>query len=146
MDKKSITDKWAPIIENIGATQSNEWLSEYKEQHLSNGKILMSVDPFNDVSLLPISMKIAAKTVGLDLVRVKPMGGGATKEEIKEVKRRIVASNRDKKIDAVINDGDFIPKKLEDEPEYKEVTSRGGSKMPLMYIDYKYGGSDDKKI
>ena len=70
-------------------------------------------------SLLPIAIKIASRTIGSDLV------GFASEEEINQVKNKIQSENRDGKIESIIEDKEFVEKKLEDDPEYKELMRKG---------------------
>jgi hypothetical protein len=73
MDKKDLINKWNPVIESMGITGSRfDWMSQYCEMH-EKGEQNIS---FNSSlpSLLPISIKAASKTIGFDLVSVKPMG------------------------------------------------------------------------
>lgn len=96
--------KWSPILENLGVPTSRiGWLAEYAEFHSINenayanasnvagmGNVL-SAQPSGlpgqtlgggsngsgdlGQNLLPVAMKIAAQTIGLDLVAVKPTPG-----------------------------------------------------------------------
>lgn len=96
--------KWSPILENLGVPTSRiGWLAEYAEFHSINenayanasnvagmGNVLSAQPsglPGQTLSggsngsgdlgqnLLPVAMKIAAQTIGLDLVAVKPTPG-----------------------------------------------------------------------
>jgi hypothetical protein len=103
IDKAKATKKWAPVLENMGVTGERvEWMAEYAEFHSINenayvnasnvagmGAVVNPVVSANpgqtlgaglgsgDVgqNLLPVAMKIAAQTIGLDLVAVKPTPG-----------------------------------------------------------------------
>ena len=105
IDKAKATKKWAPVLENMGVEGDRvEWMAEYAEFHSINenayvnasnvggmGNILNpvvgslagsptlggAVAGSGDVgqNLLPVAMKIAAQTIGLDLVAVKPTPG-----------------------------------------------------------------------
>ena len=73
----------------------------------------------------------------------------ASKEEIDDVKSRIHSENRDGKIEAIIEGGEFTEKKLEDDEEYKELMKKGVTPMPapsgtLFYLDFKYGDEPSK--
>ena len=87
--------------------------------------------------LLPIAMKVAAKTLGQDL-------SGITDDELKEIKDRIKSENRDSKISSVLENTDYKEKKLEEDKEYKELMKKGGVKpmskpsSKLFYLDFKY--------
>lgn len=67
-------DKWKSVLGQMGVTGSKaDFLSEYTELHNNNeAKIEESSNDFPN--LLPIAMKIAAKTIGQDLVTVAPIG------------------------------------------------------------------------
>jgi len=103
IDKAKATKKWAPVLENMGVTGERvEWMAEYAEFHSINenayvnasnvagmgvvanpivspnpGQTLGANSGSGDVgqNLLPVAMKIAAQTIGLDLVAVKPTPG-----------------------------------------------------------------------
>lgn len=92
-------------------------------------------------TLLPIAIKVAAKTISNDLIF-------ASEEEIDEVKNKVLSENRDGKIEAIIEDKPFVEKKLEDDEEYQKLMKKGVTPLPapkghLFYLDFKYG--DDKK-
>jgi hypothetical protein len=66
--RKETEDKWKGIIGNIGLTGSQStWMSQY------NGLQSQSTTQSSFPSMMPIAMKVAAQTVGLDLVSVKPL-------------------------------------------------------------------------
>ena len=66
--RKETEDKWKGIIGNIGLTGSQAaWMSQY------NGLQSQSTTQSSFPSMMPIAMKVAAQTVGLDLVSTKPM-------------------------------------------------------------------------
>jgi hypothetical protein len=69
MKKRNETeDKWKNIIDNIGLTGSKaDWMSQYTSSQINTSTSSSSTNMF------PIAMKVAAQTVGLDLVSVKPM-------------------------------------------------------------------------
>lgn len=103
IDKQKAIKKWTPVLENMGVTGDRvEWMAEYAEFHSINenayvnaanvtgmgavvnpsvaslpGYTSTSVAGSGDVgqNLLPVAMKIAAQTIGLDLVAVKPSPG-----------------------------------------------------------------------
>ena len=137
---QSIIDKWKPIIESLGITGSkSDWLSEYVNNHtkLSESNITSTQSTFES-ALLPIVMKISAKTIANNLVSVQPMGGGLSGEEIKRIDAEIKQENRDNKIDSVIEDKDYIEKKREDHPDY--IPGEGASSQ-LLYFDYIYSNT-----
>jgi hypothetical protein len=105
IDKQKAVKKWAPVLENMGVTGERvDWMAEYAEFHSINENAYVNASNvagmgavFNptvgtlagsptlggalagsgDVgqNLLPVAMKIAAQTIGLDLVAVKPSPG-----------------------------------------------------------------------
>ena len=118
--QEEIMKKWTTALGSIEETKSEEF-----------------------PSLLPIAMKVAAKTIAMDLCF-------SSKEEIDAVKSRIQSDNRDGKIEAIIEGGEFTEKKLEDDEEYKELMKKGVTPMSapsgtLFYLDYKYGDEPHKK-
>ena len=102
VDKAKALKKWAPVLEHLNVVdmEKRTWLAEYAEMHQTNENVaystlgnmygmgnvtspVVSATPgyvggstagSGDVAqnLLPVSMKIAAQTIGLDLVAVKP--------------------------------------------------------------------------
>jgi hypothetical protein len=113
-DKKM--EKWESLLSNLGPTNSQSQ---------------------DNQSILPVAMKIAAKKISNDLIF-------APKEEIDAVKSRVKSENRNGKIDSIIEGVEFVEKKLEDDPEYKELMKRGVTPMSvpsgnLFYLDFKYG-------
>lgn len=91
-------------------------------------------------SLLPIAMKVAAKTISSELIF-------ASKEEIDSVKRRVDSENRDLKIDSLLENKEYQEKILEEDKEYQELIKRGVTPMSapsgsLFYLDFKYGGDE----
>jgi hypothetical protein len=103
IDSQKALKKWSPVLENMGITDSDRlgWMSEYAEFHSINenayvnagilgmgnvtapqpasfaGQTINATPGSGDVAqnLLPVAMKIAAQTIGLDLVAVKPTPG-----------------------------------------------------------------------
>ena len=136
--KEETHQKWAPIIESLGLTGSKaDWMSQYVENVAENNLDLVVVDP-TDYNLsppitLPIVKQVVSKTIDLNLVSVKPMGVNSD-EEMDKINKEVKTENRDRKIDAIIDDKDFEEMKVEDHPDYE--------KMPdsrLLYMDFKYG-------
>ena len=140
-NKEDIMKKWANILGPMGMTGSQlENLAQLAENQSNH--ILEETKTEEFPTLLPIAMKIAAKTIGNDLIF-------ATKDEIDRVKSRIKSENRDGKIEAIIEGGEFTEKKLEDDEEYKELMKKGVTPMSapsgtLFYLDYKYGDESTK--
>jgi hypothetical protein len=104
IDNQKALKKWSPILENMGVTSEERlgWMSEYAEYHSINENAyvnagiagmgnVVSPQPLTFAgqtlantgigsgdlgqNLLPVAMKIAAQTIGLDLVAVKPTPG-----------------------------------------------------------------------
>lgn len=119
--KEDIMKKWAPILESIEENKSEEF-----------------------PSLLPIAMKVSSKLISNEIA------GFASKEEIDAVKSRVQSDNRDGKIEAIIEGGEFTEKKLEDDEEYQKLIKKGVNPMSvpsgtLFYMDYQYGDESQKK-
>jgi hypothetical protein len=140
-NKEDIMKKWAPILGSMGMTGSQlDNLSQLAENQSNH--ILEETKSEEFPSLLPIAMKVAARTISNDLIF-------ASKEEIDEVKKKVQSENRDGKIEAIIEGGEFTEKKLEDDEEYKELMKKGVTPMSapsgtLFYLDYKYGDESTK--
>ena len=104
IDKSKALKKWSPVLENMGVSEERlDWMSEMAEYHSINENAYVNAsnvagmgavtNPLvgalagtpggianagsGDVgqNLLPVAMKIAAQTIGLDLVAVKPTPG-----------------------------------------------------------------------
>jgi hypothetical protein len=132
-------DKWKAIIDSIGLTGSQkDWMSEYAELHSSN-----EIKPIEDVKLnsyaiLPIAMRVAAKTLGSELVSVQPMSSptfGNSKEELEKIKGDVKSTNRDSKIESIIEDKEYKEMEIKDHPDYKSG---------LFYMDYVYGSTSSQ--
>lgn len=140
-NKKEIMKKWANILGPMGMTGSQlDNLAQLVENQ--SNQILEETKTEEFPSLLPMAMKVAAKTIAMDLCF-------ASKEEIDDVKSRVNSENRDGKIEAVIEGGEFTEKKLEDDEEYKELMKKGVTPMSapsgtLFYLDFKYGDESSK--
>ena len=140
-NKEDIMKKWANILGSMGMTGSQlDNLSQLAENQSNH--ILEETKSEDFPSLLPIAMKVAARTISNDLIF-------ASKEEIDEVKKKVQSENRDGKIEAIIEGGEFTEKKLEDDEEYKELMKKGVTPMSapsgtLFYLDYKYGDESTK--
>jgi hypothetical protein len=140
-NKEDIMKKWANILDPMGITGSQlDNLSQLAENQSNH--ILEETKSEEFTSLLPIAMKVAARTISNDLIF-------ASKEEIDEVKKKVQSENRDGKIEAIIEGGEFTEKKLEDDEEYKELMKKGVTPMSapsgtLFYLDYKYGDESTK--
>lgn len=146
LSKDDIINKWAPIIESVGITGSKaNWMAEYAEMHsineqnniTSQNTVLGTQSETTDYNLLPVAMKVASKTVGLDLVSVTPIPGmGNSQEEMDRINAEIKAENREGKIESVLENKEYKEKTVKDHPDYK------GPIGDLMYLDFKY---DHKK-
>lgn len=121
MDRNELFEKWAGVF---GSQSGNPEME--------------SGDFKSD--LLPMAMKIAAKTVGLDLVSVQPMDYGMTEEERKRIESEIIEENREGKIDSIVDGKVFVEKKVEEHPDY-----RPGPRANLMYLDFKYDNWKDSE-
>jgi hypothetical protein len=67
--RKDTQDKWDNLIGNMGLTGSKAtWMSQYTGLQSQNTSTSSSF-----TNILPIAMKVSAKTIGLDLVSVQPM-------------------------------------------------------------------------
>jgi hypothetical protein len=139
--KEEIMKKWAPILGSMCMTGSQlDNLTQLAENQ--SNQILEETKTEEFPSLLPTAMKIAARTISNDLIF-------ASKEEIDAVKSRVQSDNRDGKIEAIVEGGEFTEKKLEDDEEYKELMKKGVTPMSapsgtLFYLDYKYGDESTK--
>ena len=146
MSKDDSMKKWAPIIDSMGVTGSKaDWLSQYA-QMLSNNEskieenTLASDTTTEFPSLLPIAMQVASKTIGMDLVNIKPLASpGMSQEEVDRINNEVKKENRDSKIDALIEGKDFKEMKPEEHPDWKTIGSK------LFYMDFKYGSQNEEK-
>ena len=67
--RKETEDKWKGILGGMGLTGSKvDWMSQYAGLQSQS-----TTTQSNFPSMLPIAMKVAAQTWGLDLVSVKPL-------------------------------------------------------------------------
>jgi hypothetical protein len=147
--KEDTLKKWGPILDSMGMTGSKaDWMSQYANAHIDNererdnkiNQILESNTDNEFPSLLPIAMKISAKTIGMDIVPVQPLSAplmGMSQEERERIEAEVKGENRDGKIDALIEGKEYTEKKVEEHPDYKT----GG----LFYIDYTYGDTPEKE-
>lgn len=140
--QEEIMKKWAPILDSAGVTNSH-WGDISQLTEIQSNEILEAETKTEEFpSLLPLAMKVASKTISSDLIF-------ASQEEIDEVKNKVKSENREGKIDAIIEGGEFIEKKLEDDEEYKRLMKKGVTPMSgpngqLFYLDFKYGTGDEK--
>jgi len=142
--KEDAIKKWAPILEKMGMTGSKaDWMSEYAEMHSNNETTLSNTTTEEFPTLLPIAKQIFAKTVGLDIVPVMPIGGGNSGPEMESIRQDVKIENRDRKIESIVDDKEFEEMKVEDHPDYKESV---GPRGDLFYLDFKYGGTESNTI
>lgn len=86
-------------------------------------------------------------------VNATTLGYGPSKEELENVSNRVKSENRDRKIKSLLNGSKYTEKKLEDDPEYKELSKKGlidvkpmsAPNVGLLYIDYNYNDKDKDK-
>jgi hypothetical protein len=137
--KEDTINKWAPILEKMGMTGSRaEWMSEYAEMYSKNETTLS-----NTTTLLPMAKQIFAKTVGLDIVPVMPIGGGNSGTEMESIRQDVKIENRDRKIESIVEDKEFEEMKVEDHPDYRKSKGPSGQ---LFYLDFQYGGTESNTI
>jgi hypothetical protein len=135
--------KYNDFIQESFNKDEHHSLGEYIEDLSKNDEFIQMIigeytKEVDFSSLLPIVMRVAAKTISQDI------GGFASKEEIDSVKNRITQENRDGKIESIIDDKPFTEKKLEEDQEYKDLMKRGVTPMSgpsgkLFYLDFQYG-------
>ena len=128
--KEEIMKKWSNILGYIPVIRkSNQIVEETKTEEFP--------------SLLPMAMKLSSKLMSNEII------GFSSKEEIDAVKSRVQSDNRDGKIEAIVEGGEFTEKKLEDDEEYEELMKKRVTPMSdpsgtLFYLDYKYGDESSK--
>ena len=125
---------------NLSSTQSavNKWMTEYTNLHLDNeycmNTLIGTQSNESLPSLLPITMRISAQTIGINLVNVQPMKDfGNSEKERETIKREVATINRDRKLDSIIEEKEFEEFKEEDHELYKT-----GPTSNLFYLDYSY--------
>lgn len=148
LNKEETLKKWDSVLNNMKVSEDRkEWMSQYVELHATNeivttpDEIITSQPDYG--SLLPIAMRVAAQTIGQDLVSVQPMGGGNSGDEMKKIKQEVKIENRDRKIDALVEGKEFNEMKPEDHPDYKESKGPIGQ---LFYMDMVYGSTNSTTI
>ena len=145
MSKDDLMKKWAPIIDSMGVTGSKaDWLSQYAQMISNNesieGNTLTSDTTTEFPSLLPMAMKVASKTIGMDLVNIKPLASpGMSQEEVDRINNEVKKENRDSKIDALIEGKEYKEMNPEEHPDWKT-----GPTGQLFYMDFKYGEQNEK--
>lgn len=142
--KEDTLKKWAPILQSMGMTGSKaDWMSEYAEMHSKNESTLSNTNVEDFPTLLPIAMKVAAQTIGTDLVSVAPIGGGNSGAEMQSIRQDVNRENRDRKIESIVDDKEFEQMKIEDHPDYVKPKLPSGQ---LLYMDFKYGGTESNIV
>lgn len=150
--EKDVANKWEPVLNKMGITGPNpNWLSDYANKHMEaesginvyNQTMPSSLSSVEFPSLLPMAMKVSAQTIGLDLVSVKPMSGFADEKLLEKAKKKVTAVNRDRQIEEILDDKEYVPLKIEETEEYKQYHS--SPKGNLFYLDYKYGNTASNK-
>lgn len=133
-DKKDLLNKWSSILGSVGLTGSQlDNLSELAENQ-SNQILNQNTEVSEFPTILPMAMKVAAQTIGQNLVTVKPMPHpGISQEEIDRINSEIKKENRDGKIDAIVEGKDYKELKPEEHPDWNP-----GPVGSLFYLDYKY--------
>jgi len=137
-ERERMMKKWAPIMEGIGLTGSKaDWMSQYAQMHADNETAILdaATEQAKFPSVFPMATRIAAQTVGLDLVSVVPLGSNTT-EELDRIKAEVEAENRDRKIESVIEGQDYEEIKVNDHPDFVP-----GPRGDLFCLDYSYGGT-----
>ena len=131
--KEDIMKKWSSILGSMGMTGSQlDNLSQLVENQ--SNQILEETKTEEFPSILPMAMKISAKTIGMDLVSVQPMPHpGMSQEEVDRIEAEVKKENRDSKIESIIEGKDYKEMKPEEHPDWKP-----GPKGNLYYMDYTY--------
>jgi|LauGreDrversion4_2_1035121.scaffolds.fasta_scaffold06263_5 hypothetical protein len=135
-ERDKMMEKWSSVISGMGMTGSKaDWMSQYAQMHTDNETEMSDTvtEQAKFPSVLPMAMKIASQTVGLDLVSVLPMNNN-TDEEITIIKAEVDAENRNRKIDSLIEGTEYEEMKITEHPDF-ELGPRGD----LFYLDYTYG-------
>lgn len=143
-NKEEMLKKWDSVLKNMEISEEKkEWMSQYAEMHKSN-KIVSAPDTIitsqPDYNILPIAMKIAAQTIGHDLVSVKPMSSNS-EDEMNKIEQEVKAENRERKIDALVEGKEFNEMKVEEHPDFNS-----GPTGKLFYMDFVYGSTNSTTI
>ena len=86
-------------------------------------------------NLLPIAIRVAAKTISNDLVSVNPL---FMKDNLlKEAEIKVSTINRERKLNSIVNDVKYEEYKIEETEEYKKYEEKR-PKVMLHYLDYMY--------
>ena len=122
-DKDKLMKKWAPILDSMGVTGSkSNWMAEYAQYHQDKESKIeentLATENGSFPSMLPIAMRVASQTIGQNLVSVQPMEF-TNEEELERIKNEVKQENRDRKIDSLVEGGQFEEMKVEEHPDYK---------------------------
>jgi hypothetical protein len=144
-NKEEIINKWAGIL-GTASSDKLDWMTQYAAAHSANESIgghsvwgSQTATQSSSTSLFPMAVKVAAQTIGLDLVSVQPMGGDYTL--LDKAKKKVTAVNRERQIDDILDDVPFEPLKIEETQEYQDYLKSGAPNGNLFYIDYQYGNA-----
>jgi len=147
-NKEEIINKWTGIL-GTASSDKLDWITQYAAAHSTNESIggysvwgSQTATQSSSPSLFPMAVRVAAQTIGQNLVSVQPMSW-ADEKLLEKAKKKVTAVNRERQIDDILDDKPFEPLKLEDTDEYKEYkkTIVGGPKMDLLYIDFQYSNA-----
>ena len=135
----STSVKYTIPIGNISREDAEKSVKEMISNYKTPVESEEEETDFSDF-FFPIAMKVLPNTIGSGLTSVSPF---ASQDEVDKVKNRFVIENREESIESIIEDKEYIEKKLEDDEEYKELMKRGVTPMGmpqcnLMYMDIKY--------
>ena len=138
IDKAKTQEKWKPILDALNISDDKkDWLSEYAELHSNQQDLTIASlgatgNTWNDTSnLLPVSMKVAAQTIGLDLVAVKPMGYGPRKSKKQQQKEDRI--NKLRKLEGK-------------DPDVVLPNDEEGPIITIINMDFVYGNGNNKYI
>lgn len=123
-NKENLIKKWSAILEN------QEKNDQTKQTECNT--LVSDISDNSFPSNIPIAMRVASKTIRMDLVGLNPMGVNITDEMVREVN----AENRDRKIDSITKDKKYQEMKIEEHPDYNRPP-----KGKLFYLDFQYGSS-----
>ena len=142
-EKDKTISKWGKVLEGIKDDEKRAWMDNYIDAHDLSGRtfeayqVVDSGETCEDFNfpLLPISKRIAAQTIGLDLVSVVPL---AAPQGYESDENRIKRENYNKRLSLhnklnKIKEGEYKPKPKKSPP------------FGLNYMDFKYGSKAKPK-
>jgi hypothetical protein len=135
-ERDKMIDKWSSVISGMGMTGSKAaWMSQYAQMHADNEATISDnlVEQTTFPSVFPMTMKVVAQTIGMDLVSVVPMNSNTT-DELESIKAEVAAENRNRKIDSLIEGNEYEEMKITEHPDFNT-----GPRGDLFYLDYTYG-------